>query len=367
MSKKHGKKSTKRKGNHREDDEIVIIDTATQDDMVVIDTSALDKEIAEGESNQDESAEEIVILPIRGRNQDNEDNNDALSMFLQGKCKKSEVKNVSLDDIKETLADQDLVSLGKFLQQNPEMLKGFITESKSKKKGNNKMINQSKYNLSKKDVKKLRELITETVESLDEKFSVKVIFNAIKDKLGVNIAKIITNLIDKLDNFNEDEFINFIDYLKDELKDTKFAKVLEYFCGKDLETIIEAVVTNDDKVCKGIYHTAEEKFNKILNSGLLDGTLSKKFKSENELIAASVTKIIDIIDEGTLENIEKRQHQETKDEDVKNSFIRGSIIETAVSRTPKAKQTIQNVNKLRHRDIQSGKQTRFKSFIGGVC
>lgn len=334
-----GKVNKGKKDKQEKQEEVKILNVASEDEVVVIDTSALDKELesADGAS---------LVIPITGGMSDKSSKKDkgeskkdkdekvssiteTFSKFLKNEADASEIKDVSIDKIKEMLESQNLVELGKFILEHPEVMQAFIKSSKNVKEDETPEYKEEKVEdkmeeedmngtlvrieLNKKARKNLRETLADAMEKIDASIPVKPLFKVIEEELEINVAKIVNKLIDNLDNYDEDKFNAFIAKTVKKLENSKLNDVIKVLTGETISHLINLLFSNEQEAMNDVLTTFEYRLEKIVKLSGIEEMDEKDFKNVDDMIVAAMKKVIQEI----LRQADERKATEQKCEEPK--------------------------------------------------
>lgn len=311
-----GKLNKNNKGKSKE--EVKILNVATDEDTIVIDTSALDKELKDTEGAS-------LVMPITGgmsdkiskkdKKESKKDKDEKASSVSETFSKFLENQDeVTTNSIKELLTKQNLVELGKFVLEHPEaFMEAYLKSNQDAKdetkddkvpqyedekvQTKNKMEEEEmstlvRVKLSNKDVSKLRENLGEEMEKLDKLVGVKLLFDAVQEELGVNFAKIINKLIDKLDNYDEDKFNAFIVKTIAKLENSKLGDIVRVLTGESITHLMNLLFDNEKDALHDVEETAKYRYEKIIAKCNIENMDEDDFENRDEMMVAIIRKFI---------------------------------------------------------------------------
>lgn len=328
MSKNKNKQTETTMVEKERNEEIVTILNEANDDQVVnIDTSALDKELKDAEGGAG------LVMPIRGGYSDKSNKKDKkddkknekqiekssglksmFSMFLKGEAEAEEVSCKSVNEIKEMLEDEDLITLGKFIKKHPEILDSYLKAINTKMvndsheildvkievedvpeyKEENKMGKFVKVKLDKKKRKALRGMLAEFMDALDDRLSVKDLFDFIEKELGVDVIKIVNTFVDKLDSYDVDEFNKFIKKTMNDIQDSELVELIEYLTGQDVITIVNFLFENEENAYDNIKEMIEPRIEEIYLDEEMEGILNIESEDDEEMLLEFVKTFVKV-------------------------------------------------------------------------
>ena len=364
-----GKLNKNNKGKSKEE-EVKILNVATDEDTIVIDTSALDKELKDAEGAS-------LVMPITGGMSDKTSNKDKKESKKDKDKKASSVSEtfskflenqdeVTTESVKELLSKQDLVKLGKFVLEHPEVfMEAYLKlnqDVKDETKDNkvpqyedekvqtkNKMEEGTmstlvRVKLSDEDVSKLRENLREEMEKLDELVGVRLLFNAAQEELGVNFTKIINKLLDKLDNYDEDKFNEFIVKTIAKLENSKLGDIVRVLTGESITHLMNLLFDNEKDALHDVKETAKYRYEKIIAKCNIENMDEGDFENRDKMMIALIRKFI----RETLKECDKMKVdvEDKKSEEFEmDSFGLLKSIMTQISNTSDSKPKMQNREK----------------------
>lgn len=291
----------------KQEDTIKILNEANDDQVIEIDTSALDRELKSSEGG-------ALVMPIRGgysdkssnkdkkdkKNNKKEQNTSGVSMFLKGEADAKEVDFKSEDEIKNALESEDLITLGKFIRKHPEVLAAYLNDKCDDEEEDEDKITDVEIDyedvpeyeddnsadelpvieLSKKQRKELKEDISEVLESINDKFSVKDLFKTVKKELDFDVVKFINKLLDRLDTYDVHEFNKFVRKTVKKIKGTEIEDFIKYLTGKGIVENITFLLDNKDTGYEDIEKTINEHFEQILQDPRMVEFIKIDFEDE---------------------------------------------------------------------------------------
>ena len=364
-----GKSNKNNKGKSKEE-EVKILNVATDEDTIVIDTSALDKELKDAEGAS-------LVMPITGgmsdktskkdKKESKKDTDEKVSSVSETFSKFLENQDeVTTDSVKELLSKQDLVKLGKFVLEHPEaFMEAYLKlnqDVKDETKDNkvpqyedekvqtkNKMEEGTmstlvRVKLSDEDVSKLRENLREEMEKLDELVGVRLLFNAVQEELGVNFTKIINKLLDKLDNYDEDKFNEFIVKTIAKLENSKLGDIVRVLTGESITHLMNLLFDNEKDALHDVKETAKYRYEKIIAKCNIENMDEGDFENRDKMMIALIRKFI----RETLKECDKMKVdvEDKKSEEFEmDSFGLLKSIMTQISNTSDSKPKMQNREK----------------------
>ena len=325
-----GKTNNRNKG--KQEEELKILDVATEHDVVIVDTSALDKEL----ENADGAS---LVMPITGGMSDKSSKKEAkkeskkdkdgktssisetFSKFLKGEADVSEIGDEPIDTIKEFLENQNLVELGKFIQSHPEVLEAYIKsnnnadenksfeyqEEKIEDKMEEKEMGKTiRVELNKKARKNLREQLVELMEKLNDTIPVKPLFKVMEEKLDVNVVKFVNKLIDNLENYDEDKFNAFLNKTVKKLESGKLADIVQVLTGETISHLVNLLFDNEKEAMADVSKTFEYRIDKIIDECGAFDDISQEDLQDEDILYSVVGEVIDAI----LKEANKRKEPE---------------------------------------------------------
>lgn len=275
----------------KQEENIKILNEANDDQVIEIDTSALDRELKSTDGG-------ALVMPIRGgysekaskdkkeskKNNKKAEKSNVISMFLKGEADIKEVDCKSEDDIKLALAAEDLITLGKFMRTHPEILSTYFSdvcsdnddeddetvdveieyEEVPEYKEESKSEELPMIELSKKQRKELREVVSEMLESFNDKFSVRDLFKTIKKELDFDAVKFINKLLDRLDDYDVHDFNKFVRKTVNKIKGTEVEAFLKYLTDMSIVEAIVFLLDNKETGYENMETLINERFEEIL-------------------------------------------------------------------------------------------------------
>ena len=339
---KNKNKQNQIKSVETREDEIIILNEASEEQMIEIDTSALDEEL-KGTKGA------ALVMPIRGGTSDNskkkEDKKDKsnkdksgkndsedkkpsaqsiFSKFLEGEVKADEVKYESIEDLEDALESQNLIDLGKLVKTHPEILAAYFNAvgkkpSESKEVADDENVVDEENNepkpvlikLSKKERKDIEEKISTVMDKLNSTGYIKSIFKAIKKELGVDIANTVNRLLDILDNYTDEKFNNFIETIACELDSSKASSIIKYFTGGSAADLIGYLFNNGGDEDNNKFNDIKNKYSEIVTDDIMTQALSEAVGSD-DLYKAVTKSIIRAIKSRVEEKLKKSESKSNR-------------------------------------------------------
>lgn len=308
MSKNKNKQTETMVEKERNEEVVTVLNEANDDQVINIDTSALDKELKEAEGGAG------LVMPIRGGYSDKSNKKDKkddkknakqaekssgvksiFSMFLKGEAEVEEVSCKSVDDIKEILEAEDLITLGKFMKKHPEILQSYFKasakraddsdkvldveiglENKLEYIDDNEFVKLERVELDKKKRKALRRTLSKFMNVLDDRLSVKELFDFVEKELGVNVIKIVNSFLDELDSYDADDFNKFMKETVDKIQGSALVEFIEYLTGQDIITTVNFLFQNDEHAYDDIKEMSKAVIDEIYSDDEMQEVLSIK-------------------------------------------------------------------------------------------